>query len=107
MRTTLMTGSGSFSGIGCAGSKDLRWKLCRLALAITLNENLGATPINLFWKDLHDAHGNRDDAERERSIEREIASKEREKRAKAAAPAAAPAAASAMATPAPRSPVEL
>jgi hypothetical protein len=76
MRTTLITGSGTFSGVGCAGSKELRWKLCRLALAITLNENLGAAPVNLFWKDLHDAHENRDDAERERSIEREIVSKE-------------------------------
>jgi hypothetical protein len=106
MRTTLITGSGTFSGVGCAGSKELRWKLARLALAITLNENLGAAPVNLFWKDLHDAHANRDDPERERSIEREIVSKERDKQAKAAAPAAAPAATSAMATPAPRSPIE-
>jgi hypothetical protein len=106
MRTTLMTGSGSFSGVGCAGSKDLRWKLCRLALAITLNENLRATPVNLFWKELFDAHSNRDDAEGERDIEKDIARRSREKQAKAAAPAAAPAEASAMATPAPRSPVD-
>jgi hypothetical protein len=106
MRTTLITGSGSFSGVGCAGNKELRWKLCRLALAITLNENLKATPTNLFWKELHDSHSNRDDANCERDIEKDIARRDREKQAKAAAPAVAPAEASAMATPAPKSPVE-
>jgi hypothetical protein len=91
-RTTLITGSGTFSGVGCAWSNDnTRWELAKLALAITLNENLGATPINLSWAGLHEAHVNNNDLDCEASIDIEIADRRRTKQLNTAASAAAPA----------------